>query len=147
MANNNQNIDNNNNNNNNNDNDGDSLIQQRSFLQTSFNTILTPLRNSARAERQLLIGENLAPQDQIRILEQDIGLRTSLFGRVEEEEKEERKEEEEREEENEKENEKENKERKKEEKISCQSNTQLVEFRLRLMTTNQYKIPITTLAL
>jgi hypothetical protein len=95
MANNNQNIDDIDNDNN----DEDSPIQQRSFLQTAFNTILTPLRNSARAERQLLIGENLQPQDQIRILEQDIGLRTSLFGRVDEEEKEERKEEEEQEEE------------------------------------------------
>jgi hypothetical protein len=51
-----------------------------------------------------LIGENLQPQDQIRILERDIGLRTSLFGRVDEEEREEQEEEEE------KENNKENKE-------------------------------------
>jgi hypothetical protein len=44
-----------------------------------------------------LIGKNLQPQDQIRNLERDIGLRTSLFERLEEEveeEEEERKEEE-----------------------------------------------------
>ena len=92
MANNNQDIEDINNNND----DEDSPVQQRSFLQTAFITILTPLINNARAERQLLIGENLPPpqdqnlpppQDQIRILEQDIGSITSLFGSVEKEEK------------------------------------------------------------
>ena len=100
MANNNQDIEDTNvttnNNNNNNGNDEDSPVQHQSFLRTAFNTILTPLRTRTRAERQLLIGNPLqqqdqdqllpSPQDQIRTLEQDIGLVTSLFGRTEDEE-------------------------------------------------------------
>ena len=121
MANNNQDIEDTNNNNNNNDNDEDSPVQHQSFLRTAFNTILTPLRTRTRAERQLLIGNPLqqqdqdqdqdqllpSPQDQIRTLEQDIGLVTSLFGRTEDEE-EEKEEENDNEKENEKEKEKEN---------------------------------------
>ena len=121
MANNNQDIEDTNNNNNNNDNDEDSPVQQQSFLRTAFNTILTPLRTRTRAERQLLIGNPLqqqdqdqdqdqllpSPQDQIRTLEQDIGLVTSLFGRTEDEE-EEKEEENDNEKEKEKEKEKEN---------------------------------------
>jgi hypothetical protein len=82
MANNNQNIEdiNNNDNNDNNDHDDDdSPIQQRSFLSTALNTLLTPLRDRAREQRQLLIDNQTPSQQRIRDLELDIGLRTSLF--------------------------------------------------------------------
>jgi hypothetical protein len=85
MANNNQNIkDINNNNNNNNNNNDNSPIQRRSFLSTAFDTILTPLRDRAREQRQILIDDQQPPPQQIRDLERDIGLRTSLFGSAEE---------------------------------------------------------------
>jgi hypothetical protein len=91
--------DNNDNDNNDNDNDNDSPVQQRSFLSTALNTILTPLRARTRAQ----IDQQLQPQEQILDLERDIGLRTSLFGDPEEEQEEEEEEKEEEKEEKEEE--------------------------------------------
>lgn len=139
MANNNQDIEDINNNND----DEDSPVQQRSFLQTAFITILTPLINNARAERQLLIGENLPPpqdqnlpppQDQIRILEQDIGSITSLFGSVEKEKK------------GRKEEEKNENEKGEEKDIMSTVKYTLGGVSINSIV-NQNKVPITTLAL
>jgi hypothetical protein len=59
-------------------------ITRRSFLSTAINSILTPIKGRAREQQQHLIDNQQPPQQQIRDLERDIGLRISLFGSEEE---------------------------------------------------------------